>query len=173
MNDAKEATAPSALETIVYGGLAIGVLDMIDAIVFFTAYAGVPLQRVFQGVAAGVLGSDAARAGGWATFWLGLGLHYVVAFSVAAVYFALARLVPAMIRHPVVSGLVFGVAAHFVMQCVVIPFSAIWRWPTFTPAATLNGVIGHALLVGLPVALIATWSSRRARAQRQKDGTDD
>jgi uncharacterized membrane protein YagU involved in acid resistance len=119
------------------------------------------VQRVFQGVAAGLLGSDAARAGGWSTWWLGLGLHFTVAFCVAAVYYVLSRFIPFLIRHPVPSGLIFGVLAHFVMQCVVIPLSAIGRFPTFPLKTTLNGVIGHALLIGLPVALLASWSAKR------------
>jgi hypothetical protein len=156
------ADKPRAFETIVYGGLAIGVLDMLDALVFFGWYLGLGVQPVFKGVAAGILGTEAARAGVWGTWALGLFLHYVVAFCVAAVYFIASSRIPFMIRRPLISGLVFGVAAHFVMQCVVIPLSAIGRWPpTFPLASTLNGVIGHAFLVGLPVALIATWSARR------------
>ena len=162
MDDGRSPGRASALQTILLGGLAIGVLDMLDAFTFFGWYLDLGAQRVFQGVAAGLIGVDAARNGGWSTFWLGLGLHYVTAMCVATVYFLSTRLIPAMIKHPIISGLVFGVIAHFVMQCVVIPLSAIHRWPpTFPLGPTLNGIIGHALLVGLPVALIATWSSRR------------
>jgi len=162
MSKASGVGRPSAFETILYGGLAIGVLDMCDAFTFFGWYLGVGAQRVFQGVAAGLLGPDAAREGGWQTFGLGLFLHYVTAMCVAAVYYLCTRLIPWMVRHPIYSGLVFGIVAHFVMQCVVIPLSAIHRWPpTFPLGATLNGIIGHALLVGLPVALIASWSANR------------
>lgn len=150
-------------QTIVYGGLVAGVLDMADALLFFGWYIGAGVLPVFQGVAAGVLGRDAARAGGWNTWLLGVFLHFVVAFAIAATYFLLSRVLPVMIRRPVISGLIFGVAAHFVMQGVVIPFSAIGRWPTFPLATTLNGVIGHALLVGLPIALIAARSAKVRR----------
>lgn len=155
-------TAARAFETIVYGALVVGFLDMLDAFAFFGWYLDVGAQRVFQGVAAGALGPDAARAGGWTTFWLGLALHYVVAFCVATVYYGGTRASPILLRYPVPFGLAFGVVSHFVMQCVVIPLSAIHRWPpTFPLASTLNGVIGHALLVGLPLALIAAWSAKR------------
>ena len=153
---------PLAFETVVYGGLAIGVLDFLDASIFFPLYYGITVQRVWQGVAAGVLGTEAARAGGWGTATLGIFLHFVVAFCIAAVYYLLSRNISFLIRHPVASGLLFGVAAHFVMQFVVIPLSAIgWRSSTFDLGAFLNSVIGHALLVGLPVSLIAAWSARR------------
>ena len=157
--DGSAVGRPTAFDTIVLGGLAIGVLDFLDASIFFTQYFGISLARVWQGVAAGVLGREAATAGGWNTAALGILLHFVVAFVIATVFFIGTRVTTFLVNHPIVSGLSFGVIAHFVMQHVVIPLSAAggptpapFRWPVF-----LNSVIGHALLVGLPVALIASW----------------
>lgn len=153
---------PKAFDTIVLGGLAIGVLDFLDASIFFTQYYGITVQRVWQGVAAGVLGSEASRAGGWNSAVLGMFLHFVVAFGIATVYYFLSSKVPFLIKHPIISGLVYGVITNYVMQFVVIPLSAIgWRSAPFDIGVTLNNVIGHALLVGLPVALIASWSAKR------------
>jgi hypothetical protein len=152
----------SAFETILYGGLAIGVLDFLDASIFFPLYYGIGFTDVWHGPAAGLIGRDASRGGGWNTALLGIFLHFVVAFSIAAVYFLLARFVPTLLKHPIVSGLAFGVAAHFVMQYVVVPFSAIGTRPAWPPVGPLlNSLIGHAFLVGLPVALIAAWSAKR------------
>ena len=158
-----KAPRPRAFETIVLGGLAIGVLDFLDATLFFGLYFAVPFQRVWQGVSAGLLGSEAARAGGWNTAVLGILLHFVVAFCMAAVYYAAARNIPFLIDRPVISGLIFGVAAHLAMKYVVIPLSAIGAIAPYNLPNFLNAVIGHALLVGLPVALIASWSARRHR----------
>ncbi len=51
-------------------------------------------------------------------------------------------------------GLAFGVGVFLVMNLMVIPLSRI---PASVPSLplVLNGVIGHALLVGLPIALAA------------------
>lgn len=153
---------PGAFETIVYGGLAIGILDFLDASTFFPLYYGITFQSVWWGPASGVLGREASRGGGWNTALLGIVLHFLVAFCIATVYFLFSRYIPFLIRHPVVSGLIYGVAAHFVMQYVVIPFSAIGNWPAWPPIGSLlNSLVGHALLVGLPVALIAAWSARK------------
>lgn len=159
---------PGAFETIVYGGLAIGVLDFLDASTFFPLYYGITFQRVWWGPASGVLGREAALAGGWNTAILGIFLHFVVAYCIGATYCLFARSIPFMVRRPVISGIVFGVAANYVMQCVVIPLSARGG----SPAAIfneplgplLNSIIGHAFLVGLPVALIAAWSARKNAA---------
>ena len=67
---------PSAKDTILLGGLAIGVLDFFDASLYFGLYSGAPFQRVWQGVASGLLGTEAATAGGWNTALLGIGLHF-------------------------------------------------------------------------------------------------
>lgn len=160
-----KSSRPSAFETIVFGGLAIGILDFLDASIFFPLYYGITFQQIWWGPASGILGREAARAGGWNSAILGLFLHFVVAFCIATVYYLFSRNISFLIRHPVLSGLVFGIIANYVMQCVVIPLSARGGSPidVFSAplGATLNSVIGHALLVGLPVALIASWSARK------------
>jgi len=153
---------PRAFETIVYGGLAIGILDFLDASIFFPLYYGISFLDVWHGPASGFIGREASRAGGWNTALLGILAHFMVAFSIAAVYFVLSRLIPFLTAHPIISGLIYGIAAHFVMQYVVVPLSAIGSVPNWPPVGSLlNSLIGHALLVGLPVALIAAWSARR------------
>jgi len=156
---------PSAFETIVYGGLAIGILDFLDASIFFPLYYGIGFQDVWHGPASGVLGREASRGGGLNTALLGIFLHFVVAFCIATVYFGFSRFIPFLVKHPIISGLIYGVAANFVMQYVVVPLSAIGsRSGGGEPIGSfLNSVIGHALLVGLPVALIAAWSAKRKR----------
>lgn len=162
--DSSASLRPSAFETIVFGGLAIGVLDFLDATLFFGLYFGAAFQRIWQGVASGLLGSEAARAGGWNTALLGILLHFVVSFCVATVYYLAARNIPFLIRRPVISGLIYGVLAHLVMKFVVIPLSAIGTVNAYDLPNFLNSVIGHALVVGLPVALIASWSAKRGRS---------
>jgi hypothetical protein len=153
---------PRAFETIVYGGLAIGILDFLDASIFFPLYYGISWVDVWHGPASGFIGREASRAGGLNTAMLGIFAHFLVAFSIATVYFLLSRFIPFLVKHPVISGLIYGVAAHFVMQYVVIPLSAIGTVPNWPPIGSLlNSLIGHALLVGLPVGLIAAWSAKK------------
>jgi len=152
---------PRAFETIVYGGVAVGILDFLDATLFFVLYSGAPFQRIWQGVASGVLGGEAAREGGWNTALLGIFLHFVVAFGVAAVYYVLSLNFDFLFHHPIVAGLVYGVIVNFVMQNVVIPLSAIGSPGPLRLWPFVNSVVGHALLVGLPVALVAAWSAKQ------------
>ena len=154
-------TKPRAFETIVYGGLAIGVLDFLDATLFFGLYAGVGFKRIWQSVAAGLLGVEAARSGGWNTALLGILLHFIVAFCIATVYYIGSANIPFLIRRPVISGLTFGIIAHLTMKYIVVPLSAIGTVAPYNLPNFLNSIIGHALLVGLPVALIARWSAAK------------
>ena len=161
--DAADAGAtnlrPRAFDTIIYGGLAVGVLDALDALVFFGLVKGVPHTRIFQSIAGGLLGPSAFN-GGPATVLLGVALHFLIAFIIAAVYYFVSLRLPLLIRHAVTCGLLYGLAAYFVMNYVVVPLAAA---PAFksSPSSFLNGMIGHIFLVGLPVALVAQWSARR------------
>ena len=73
---------PRALDTILYGGLAVGVLDGLFAFVFYGAMLGVKPLVIFQSVAAGLLGR-ASYGGGVPTFLLGLFMHFIVAFTIS------------------------------------------------------------------------------------------
>ena len=162
MSGERETGRPRAFDTILFGGLAIGILDFLDASIFFPLYYGISFVDVWHGPASGLIGREASRAGGVNTAVLGIFAHFLVAFSIATVYFLLSRFIPFLIKNPIVSGLIYGIAAHFVMQYVVVPLSAIGTVPNWPPIGSLlNSLIGHALLVGLPVALIAAWSANK------------
>lgn len=141
---------------LLLGTLTVGALDAADAMIFF-GLRGVSPLRVLQSIASGLLGRDAFR-GGLATAALGTLLHFLIAFTIVAVFFAASRRIPWLVRRPVVSGLVYGLLAYLVMSQVVVPLSAAPIGPR-TPAVVLNGVLIHMLGVGLPAALFARASA--------------
>lgn len=150
-----------AIDTIPLGGLLIGLFDLTFAFTFYGLILGVPLLRIFQTVAAGILGRPTAYAGGVRSFSFGIVLHFMVATCIATVYFLATLVLPVLLRHPVVSGLIYGMAAYFGMKYVITPLSAIGQRGTLPRLPILiTELIGHALLVGLPVALLAYRSAR-------------
>jgi hypothetical protein len=158
---------PRAFEAILYGWLAVGILDMCDAYFFFGFYYNITIFQVFQGVAAGIYGGPTARAGGVTTGLIGLGLHYVVAFGVALVFYLLCTQFKFLYRHPFIWGPIYGIGVNFFMQYVVIPNSAIGKYPALTfDWPLVNSIVGHALLIGLPLALINNWSAKRSLNQK-------
>jgi hypothetical protein len=84
------------------GGLIAGTLDLTQAITLFG-------RRVPLVIAAGLLGQPALH-GGTATYILGVLLHYFIACSATAVYYAASRRLAFLLEHPLVCGLFFGMA---------------------------------------------------------------
>jgi hypothetical protein len=149
------------VDTILYGGLVVGILDMLFAFTFYGVILGIPFLRIFQGVAAGLLGRPAATEGGVKTFVLGLFLHFIVATCIATVYYLAALNLPLLVRYPIPSGLIYGVIAYFGMKAIVIPLSRIGVRTFPRLSILLTEIIGHALLVGLPLGLIARRSAQK------------
>jgi len=138
---------------IVAGGLAAGVLDAVDALVAYKLVYGMSPLVIYQFVASGVLGKS-AYAGGGRSALLGLAVHFLIAFTAATVFVLASERLPALRRNAVAWGLAFGVAVFVVMSFVVTPLSRIGASVPPLPLL-VNGVLGHALLVGLPIALAA------------------
>ena len=147
-----------ALRAIVLGGLLGGTGDFLFAFIFY----GFKL-RVFQSVAAGLIGRTAAFAGGMATFLLGVGLHYVIAGIWAALFWLASRRWPRLVRHAVPSGLAYGLVIFYGMNMVVLPLSALHTsaWP---PPFAAWPMAMHMLVVGLPIALAGRKYSPAAGA---------
>jgi hypothetical protein len=143
-----------AARAIAWGGLLAGLGDITFAFVV-NGLRGAGPVLVLQSVASGLLGA-AAREGGWATAALGGLLHFLIALAWAAVFWLLSRRLKVLVQHPVACGLLYGFAVYAFMYLVVVPLSAAYFKPSFTPyTVSLNGA-GHMLLVGLPIALAAS-----------------
>jgi uncharacterized membrane protein YagU involved in acid resistance len=147
------ATHPRSAHPILYGTLVVGTLDALDAIMFFGLRNGVTPGRIFQSIAAGIYGRADSRMG-IHSIGLGIILHYFIAFLIVAIFYLLSRAIPFMRKQTVISGTVYGIAAYFVMNYAVIPLSATTRGPFVLPVF-INGILIHALGVGLPAAWFA------------------
>ena len=155
-----EVGKPRAFGTIVLGGLLVALLDGLFAITYYGVILGVPKLRIFQTVAGGLLGTTRAYSGGTKTFLLGICLHIVVAICIATVYYFASLKLPILIQHPVISGLIYGMVAYLGMKFVVTPLSAVGRRPIPRLSIFLTEIIGHAFLVGLPIAVMARRSAK-------------
>ncbi|HKP02137.1 MAG TPA: hypothetical protein VJU77_02145 [Chthoniobacterales bacterium] len=153
-----DASAPAteesqAIPVIGWAGLVAGVLDISSA--FILGYPkGVGPIRVLQGVAAGLIGREAAINGGLATAGLGLAIHFFIAFVVATVFYAASRKRVFLTQHPIVSGMLYGVVVYGFMYWIVMPLA----YPVVHPSLSrdLVAVCVHMLLIGLPIALIVS-----------------
>lgn len=149
---------PSPLYTIVLGGLTVGVLDCIAAMVNAWMRSGVTPDRVWQYVASSILGQESFN-GGAATVALGLLFHFCVAFGVAIGFYILARLFPTIIGYPFIVGPIYGIAVYFIMSYGIVPLT-LAKQSAFNWYGLISGLIIHMLFVGLPVALITKRFAR-------------
>lgn len=155
-----ESKRPRAFETILWGGVAVAVLNIANAMTFWWVYSGATPRAILQSIAAGLLGRD-AFSGGAATAWLGAFLHFFISCGIAAVFYIACLRWPILYRSALTCGIIYGAIVYLVMTHVVVPLSQATPVP-FIPAWFAASLIGHIVLVGLPVALIARWSASRS-----------
>ena len=140
-------------KAILYGTLASGVLDAADGVFFYFLTKHLNPIQVLQYIASGALGASAYQ-GGLATAGLGMLFHFVIAAAVAVVYVLASRKLLFLRQRWAASGLIYGAAVYLFMNLIVLPVTAIGPSP-IPAAALINGLIGHALFVGLPIAFFA------------------
>jgi hypothetical protein len=134
----------SGLLAIAVGGGIAGTLDLLQACILF----GWDIPLVIAG---GLLGREAFQ-GGAGTYVLGVFLHFFIACSAAAVYYATSLKLSFMKEHPLVCGLFFGGAVQEVMNLVVLPLSALHARGPFKLKDLLLGLAVHMAVVGLPIS---------------------
>ena len=146
------------LRAILAGGLSAGILDLTSALVLYGS-RGTALIRIPQSIASGILGADAYR-GGLLTAALGTLLHFVIAFSAAAVYCLASRRLPFLKDYAFVCGPTYGILVYLVMKLIVVPLSNAAipnsRGP-FPLDSVVEGLLVHVFLVGLPIAVCLHW----------------
>jgi hypothetical protein len=130
---------------IFVGGLIAGALDLTAAYVLYGP--GVP-----RAIAAGLLGRSASQ-GNLGTYVLGILLHFFIACSAAAIYYAVSRKLGFMTEHAVVCGAFYGIAVFLVMNLIVLPLSALHAKGPYQFAGLVKGLLIHMILIGLPIAL--------------------
>ena len=140
----RQSVRSSALLAIVVGGGIAGTLDLLQACILFGW--DIPLA-----IAAGLLGRQAFN-GGAGTYVLGVCLHFFIACSAAAIYYAASRKLIFLREHPLVCGLFFGGAVQEVMNLVVLPLSALHSRGPFTLHDLILGLAVHMVVIGLPIA---------------------
>jgi hypothetical protein len=159
------------LKPILYAGALVGVLDITAACIEKHVVAGFTPARVLKGVASGVLGRSALQ-GGFGTATLGLAMHFTMALTVTAIFYALSRRfsLPKKLSGVVAAGLLYGAAVFAVNNFVTAPFlswvrSLYLHTPIlFKPPMGWPQLVIHLFCVGLPIALVMRqYSSLRRR----------
>jgi len=158
---------------ILLTALAVAIADgLFPIIVNFNRLHWAAPRRVFQSVAAGVLGR-ASFDGGTSTALLGLALHCTIALIWTSIYalvlrrFAIVRRLVTTTGGTILVGAVYGAMIWCAMDFIVIPLSRV----TFTPVskpAFWQQFIWHIVGVG-PVIV---WLTERVFVREARDAMD-
>ncbi|HET7228896.1 MAG TPA: hypothetical protein VFJ16_02710 [Longimicrobium sp.] len=152
---------PIAVRRVAIAGAVMAFLDILYAwLNWVVVQKVITTEQLFQSISAGVLGREAARAGGMQSALLGAVLHVVIAFGWAIGFYLAVRVSPTLRRWvattggAVAVGLAYGVVVYLAMNYIVVPFSATGRsFPTINVKFFIN-LVQHMLMVGLPIVLI-------------------
>lgn len=150
------------IRAVLVGGGIAATLDILFAI-SFAVYNGMAPVRLLQTVASGWLGK-AAFDGGVQAAALGLASHFLLSLLWAALFVFAAARRPALVRRPVIAGVLFGMAVFLMMRLVVLPLSAFPFPVSFKPLGTVLDLLSHTFLFGVPIALAARRAMQRAGA---------
>jgi hypothetical protein len=156
----------------VLAGLVTGVTDGLFSSVLSVAFYHSTVTRLFQGVAATVLGPSAFE-GGMPTAALGVLMHFGVALSWSAVFLVLldrSRWMRGALRSPygvLKVAAVYGLFIWLVMSLLVIPL-LLHRPPAITIRWWVQ-LIGHFPFVGLPIVASLGKTVPTSDQQRAND----
>src|ERR1700719_647649 len=146
-------TQDTALLTVLWIGLVAGTLDITYNLVL-NQLRGITPKMVFQYIASGLIGMKAFQIG-LASVALGVAIHYAIALTWTAVFYAASRRLAILIHRPVLSGLVYGGAVYLFMNFVVLPLTRVPHpRAAVTLASRINGVLALLLFIGLTISLL-------------------
>ena len=135
-----------------------GTLDILFAMIL-TVWFGREIPNMLRYVASGPF--PAATDMGTSGAILGLLVHFALMGIMATGLMLLVRWRPVLLDTPLRTGLAYGVITYFIMNWLVVPL----RFGTPLPPKTLSIVtqlFAHIVLVGIPMAYIATRYLRRS-----------
>lgn len=147
--------AISLLRATLIAGVAIGIIGGVEFVAFYYFAMNMQPLVLYQFIASALMGPS-AFAGGYTTALIGVLLHFLISFVVAGVYLAAAARFR-FLRY-VIFALLYGILVNVVMSMGVLPFTALPKMAVTLPLL-LNGFIGDAIIIGIPLAVTIWWNT--------------
>jgi len=139
-------------------GLVAGSLDITAACIHAYVRNGTTPEQILRGIAGGAFGKEAAANGNMMIVW-GLLFHFLIAISFTFFFFLLAKMIPSLVRYPILIAIIYGAFVWTFMRYVVLNYiSTIKITPIVGQEKIINTIIGAVILmicIGLPDALLA------------------
>lgn len=147
-----------SLPWLLLGGYTVATLDVLCAIAYWAPH-GVTASRILQTIATWCLG-PAAYSGGAATAAFGALFYGHLMWGVVALYHAIARRQPILLRRPILFGAAYGAIAYFAIFAGLASLLTGKPADLGDPAWILTCIVVYTTLVGIPCALFARAAAR-------------
>jgi uncharacterized membrane protein YagU involved in acid resistance len=139
-------------------GLIAGSMDITAACIHAYLRNGTTPEQILRGIAGGAFGKEASANGNMMIVW-GLLFHFLIAISFTFLFFLLAKMIPSLVRYPIIIAIIYGAFIWVFMRYVVLNYiSTIKITPIVGQEKIINTIIGAVILmicIGLPDALLA------------------
>jgi uncharacterized membrane protein YagU involved in acid resistance len=132
--------------------LVAGTIDILYAALMSSIFGRGP-AAMLRTVASGPF--PPATEWGAAGSILGLIVHFTLMGIMATYYVIAARNWPTLLARPIQWGTIYGLVTYVIMNWIVVPVRFDVPLPP-EPRAILSQLFAHIVLVGIPIALIAT-----------------
>lgn len=140
------------LKTIAWAGLLVGTLDMLAAIVNVRITSGKGPVVIFQYIASAVFGKEAFGENSLMPS-LGLIFHFIIAYIFTIILFIIYPKLKLQRFHPILVGIVYGIAIWIAMNVVVVPLSKIGKFNFKLSNVFLQSAI-LITMIGIPLSFI-------------------
>lgn len=148
----------SLFPRIIGAWLLVGTLDMTAATIQVCIKTKnnnpIPVFKAICKYIAGAVFGPSAKTGGNEMIVAGLVFHYTIALLFTVFFFILFSKLGVIIINRIVTGIVYGIFIWAVMNLIVVPLSAIGKFPS----NVTNALIAAAILtvcIGIPLSLLA------------------
>jgi hypothetical protein len=138
-------------KAVLLTGLFVGTTDILLA--FITSYIerGSFPDKMFLYIAGGVLGLDRSMKGGAGTAFLGLFIHYFIAYVFSLFFFWVFPKLKFLSFNKYLVGMLYGVFVNQVMQWIILPLTPLPARGAFDLARVFIGWVTFGVVYGLPV----------------------
>lgn len=144
--------------------LVFGTLDILDGMLFWGFSMDVGPLDVLQGIASGVLGSEAFH-GGTVAAVSGALLQYCGFFCLLGAGYLLTVRFTVFSESPVAFGLGYGLASFVVVHYLILPLTAFHIVAGFYPGVFVNALLAQTLFIGLPSAYLAGMATAKVTSE--------
>lgn len=139
-------------KTIIVTGLIAGSLDILTAFSDYYIQTGKGPEGVLRFIASGLLGKDAFTKGAIVA-WLGLLLHFIIAYIFTILFFLLYPKIKLLRINIILTAIIIGMVTWIVMNLIVVPLSNTPEIP-FNWINSVKAMLILICMIGIPMAIL-------------------